>query len=72
MNKFLCFLLGALIGPAIFLTDACEPEPAPQRETILVGTGCDKGDARTAIAVGWEEDDLPICDSIDVHTIERP
>lgn len=61
---FLAFAMG------LACAEPKEAKPVP-RGTILVGTGCAKGDLRTGIAVAWEEDELPICEAIDVHTIER-
>lgn len=63
---FLAFTMG------LACAEPKDPPREPYGGTILVGTGCAKGDLRTGIAVAWEEDHLPVCDSIDIHSIERP
>lgn len=45
-----------------------DPGPVPVETRVLVGTGCE---GPSDIAVAWEEDMLPRCDRIDVHTISN-
>lgn len=66
-------LIGVAIGAAAFSSKQTVEVPGLlelYEGRVLVGTGCEKDDMRNGVAISFEEDTMPLCESIDVHYLE--